>query len=154
MNVQADVGHFTFDATGWLPEGVVDATLDEIVQELGRFTVNDRRPKLVKKLQAYVEELQQWKVATEIYIDGSFVSARHEPNDIDVILYLRADFVARGDSWKPTEINLVSKRFVRKQYEIDLWPVIDDAGCEAMQRVFVGKKPPLVGTKGILRVRL
>jgi hypothetical protein len=147
-------GFGAFDETGWLPEGLYHSTLDEIEQRLGQFVRNDKRPTLMRKLRAYIDELRKWPIAMEVLVDGSFVSATHDPGDIDVILVLRADFVSREEDWRPTETNLVSKSYVQRNFEIDLWTAVGDPRELAVRRGFMKKKPPLVGGKGLLRVTL
>jgi hypothetical protein len=69
-----------FTASGLLPEGIHPATLDE-VQE--RFGGNERRRKLLAGL---VSALLLLRAAgcRRVYINGSFVTAKERPNDVDV----------------------------------------------------------------------
>jgi hypothetical protein len=68
-----------FTAQGLLPEGVHPATLDE-VQE--RFGGNEKRDQLLTGL---VEALRLLRAAgcRRVYINGSFVTSKERPNDID-----------------------------------------------------------------------
>ena len=96
-----------FDDAGFLPSGVHDCTLDEVRQALGVFQTTDRRPKLYDKLQALVQQAWATGLVAEIIIDGSFVTAKPDPNDIDLILVLDAghDFTAE---LLPFEYNVLS----------------------------------------------
>jgi len=69
----------TFTAHGLLPEGVHQATLEE-VQE--RFGGNERRDELLTGL---AEALRLLRAAgcRRVYINGSFVTSKELPNDID-----------------------------------------------------------------------
>ena len=69
-----------FNADGLLPEGIHSATLNE-VREL--FGGNERRDQL---LEGLVEALRLLRAAgcRRVYINGSFVTAKERPNDIDV----------------------------------------------------------------------
>jgi hypothetical protein len=69
-----------FTADGLLPQGVHPATLEE-VQE--RFGGNERREQLLIGL---VEALRLLGAAgcRRVYINGSFVTSKERPNDIDV----------------------------------------------------------------------
>ncbi|HVF41870.1 MAG TPA: hypothetical protein VM936_02600 [Pyrinomonadaceae bacterium] len=69
-----------FNAHGLLPQGVHPATLDE-VQE--RFGGNERREQL---LMGLVEALRLLRAAAcrRVYINGSFVTSKERPNDVDV----------------------------------------------------------------------
>ncbi len=69
-----------FNATGLLPEGIHSATLDEVRE---RFGDNERRRQLLAGL---VEALRLLRAAGcwRVYINGSFVTSKERPNDIDV----------------------------------------------------------------------
>lgn len=69
-----------FTAGGLLPQGVHPATLEEVRE---RFGGNERRLQLLRGLN---EALHLLKSAgcRRIYINGSFVTAKERPNDIDV----------------------------------------------------------------------
>jgi hypothetical protein len=69
-----------FNANGLLPEGVYAATLEEVTE---RFGGNGRRRKLLKGLS---EALTLLRAAgcRRVFINGSFVTSKQLPNDIDV----------------------------------------------------------------------
>ena len=69
-----------FTAHGLLPQGIHPATLEEV---LNRFGGNDRREQLLAGL---IEALRLLRAAgcRRVYINGSFVTAKERPNDIDV----------------------------------------------------------------------
>jgi len=69
-----------FTPYGLLPEGIYPATLEEISE---RFGGNERREQLLSGL---VEALRLLRAAgcRRVYVNGSFVTAKERPNDIDV----------------------------------------------------------------------
>ena len=69
-----------FTADGLLPQGVHPATLEEVLE---RFGGNDRREQLLTGL---TEALRLLRAAgcRRVYINGSFVTSKERPNDIDV----------------------------------------------------------------------
>jgi hypothetical protein len=69
-----------FNAYGLLPQGVHPATLEEVLE---RFGGNERRDQLLTGL---VEALRLLRAAgcCRVYINGSFVTSKERPNDIDV----------------------------------------------------------------------
>lgn len=69
-----------FNAHGLLPGGIHSATLSQIRE---RFGGNERRDRLLTGL---IEALRLLRAAGcgRIYINGSFVTAKELPNDIDV----------------------------------------------------------------------
>ena len=68
-----------FANSGNLPEGVHEATWDEIVD---RFGTNDRRRELLDGLHRALDSLRS-AGCRRAYIGGSFVTAQEEPGDFD-----------------------------------------------------------------------
>jgi hypothetical protein len=78
-----------FNDNGYLPAGIHRATLEEIASRFGR------EPEL---RQAQTESLR-WLLdlakrvgVQRLIIDGSFVTDKWEPNDIDCVLLAKSDF--------------------------------------------------------------
>ena len=69
-----------FDSSGLLPQGMFRASWQEIEK---RFGGNRRRNLLLKGLKDALD-LLQGAGCRRVYIDGSFVTAKKFPNDIDV----------------------------------------------------------------------
>ena len=68
-----------FDENGNLPPGVYEVSL----QDIGiRFTWTDRRKKLFEGLKLAIDNLTKANVK-KVWIDGSFVTSKDDPNDID-----------------------------------------------------------------------
>jgi hypothetical protein len=65
---------------GELPPGIHVANLDEIEREFGNS--NSKRSKLMSGLKMAADNFKQAGV-TKIFVDGSFATAKEEPNDID-----------------------------------------------------------------------
>src|SRR5690349_20929726 len=119
----------TFDDRGLLPPGIHDATLAEIEASFARFQKTDRRIKLFEKLKAYLTELRRTGWQCEVILDGSFVMPPvDEPNDIELILVLPSDW-DMSQPLRPFEYNVVSRKFTRSEYQIDVLPA--PAGSEA-----------------------
>lgn len=68
-----------FEDSGNLPEGIHEATWDEVVD---RYGTTDRRRELLDGLQQALESLRA-AGCRRLYIDGSFVTAKDEPADFD-----------------------------------------------------------------------
>jgi hypothetical protein len=68
---------------GTLPPGVHDASMLEVEAQFGG---SIRRRMLIAALRRLVQLARRCEFVFEIYIDGSFVTAKTEPNDIDIVL--------------------------------------------------------------------
>jgi hypothetical protein len=114
-----------FDARGLLPPGVHDATLDEVRDHFARFQRSDRRVTLFDKLRGYLAELAKTGWACQVVIDGSFIMpAVDEPNDIDMILVLPADWDMTRDL-RPFEYNLVTNNYTKRTFKVEVFPVAE-----------------------------
>lgn len=104
---------------GWLPEGVFSCTIEDIRQRFGCFQESDRRPGLFQQLREYHAELRKDGVAESLIVDGSFISKKAKPGDIDLVLILKRDHDLAADL-SPRSYSLLSKKRVKKRYEFDL----------------------------------
>ena len=143
-----------FDEHGFLPAGVHDCGLEEIKARFGLAQGSDRRPQLFRKLQALVAEVRAADFARCLLLDGSFVTSKTDPNDIDLVLVLPRAHDVSGDL-RPAQYNLVSKRRVQKRYGFDMVAVREEMQeYEAAVAFFhrVRHEPAL--RKGLLRLML
>ena len=108
-----------FDADGLLPAGVHDVTVEDIRVRFGVFRGGEQRPILMAKLEAFIAEARSSEVIVEVLVDGSFVTAKPDPNDVDLILIVPSahDFAA---DLSPQAYNVLSKRRVQRRYGFDL----------------------------------
>lgn len=111
-----------FDARRLLPEGVHDATLEEVEAAL---SLSGRRRTLFDNLKQYAASVRMTGWACQLLVDGSFVMpAVAEPNDIDIILVLPADWDMARTDFKPYEYNVLDKGHTRRAYRIEVYPVL------------------------------
>jgi hypothetical protein len=103
---------------GFLPEGVHDCTLAEIRERFGQFQTSDVRCRLFERLEAFVRQAKVTSLVVAVIVDGSFVTAKDSPNDVDVIVVLRADHDYSA-SLRPFEYNVVVRPQIRRFSRID-----------------------------------
>ena len=82
----------SFDENGFLPEGVWDCSIEEFRSRFAIFRRSDCRLKLFDKLEDFLAEILKTDWVREVIIDGSFVTDKAEPGDIDVLLALHPEF--------------------------------------------------------------
>lgn len=109
------------DNDGLLPVGVHLCTIEEVAATFGRFERSDRRIQLVGRLKRYFAELQSVDLVKFLILDGSFVTSREEPGDIDILLALHSDADLSKDL-PPYVLNAISKKSVSKRFGFDLLP--------------------------------
>lgn len=142
------------DEQGLLPSGVHDCTLEELRLRFGRFQGNDVRGRLFARLAELVAELMRSRVAVAIVVDGSFVTGKAAPNDIDLLLVL-----PRGHDWMADlgafDYNLLSSLRVRRRFGFDA--LVAEDGSRLYQRFvkfFSGTRENPDADKGVLRIQL
>jgi len=74
------------------PPGFVTLTLEEVKAKcVSAFPESRTRRKLLADLELVVQRLKAFGVSGELWIDGSFVTAKLDPADLDFILVAEAD---------------------------------------------------------------
>lgn len=142
------------DSRGLLPAGVHECTVEEIEVSFGHFLASDRRPRLFRDLQRYVQEARTAEIGKFLIVNGSYVTAKPDPNDIDVLLVLRDD-VDFGEPVPPFVYNSRSKRYVKREYGLDFYPAFEgDETYSRMLEVFVQVRNMPAEQKGVLKVVL
>jgi hypothetical protein len=81
-----------FNKNGFLPEGVWDCDFNEFAKRFAIFRRSERRLKLFENLEELLKETVSTGWVQEIIIDGSYVTGKDEPGDIDLILVLFPEY--------------------------------------------------------------
>lgn len=79
-----------FDINGDLPEGVYRASLDEVLARFGHGTL--QRELVTTRLVRVYDHAQATGKLLRFVIFGSYVTAKPDPNDVDIILVMTDDF--------------------------------------------------------------
>jgi hypothetical protein len=139
---------------GLLPPGIHDCTVDELQARFGNFKGSDRRPLLWAKFTDFLRETQSSGLIEAVLLDGSFVTAKPDPNDIDLVLVVAAthDF---GADLLPHQYNVLAQQRVRRRFGLDI--VVVKSGTDNLAQAVayfeqVRQRPGL--KKGLLRVAL
>ena len=98
---------------GYLPGGDHEATWDEMA---ARFGAGRRRQEILRGLEYVTDRLRAHGVQ-KIWLDGSFVTDRLRPSDVDVVYRIepgadRADWPDVGKS---------RHQYLKTAYRVDLW---------------------------------
>lgn len=114
-----------FDENGLLPVNIHWATIDEIKDKLG---FSEKRKNLIVGLE---EALVSFKKAgcKIMYIDGSFVTSKYEPGDIDACYEISGMDPTKLD---PVLLDFTYERAAQKA----------KYGCEFFFSHWVAKRPP------------
>jgi hypothetical protein len=152
-----------FDDRQLLVSGVHDTTLEVVEEHFSRFQRTGRRIKLFGRLCDYLAAVKKAGCGNAAIIDGSFVMACiDEPEDIDLILILPPEWDETAEL-QPYQYNLVSKKRVKQEFGLEVFPVAAGTPDEQKWIVFFSQVNPkwwkLFGwpkdsKKGLVRVTL
>lgn len=79
-----------FNEEGEFPPGVYRATLNEVLERLGRGSV--QRQAVADRLRRVYELARSTGQLARFVVFGSFVTAKDDPNDVDVMLIMEDSF--------------------------------------------------------------
>jgi hypothetical protein len=138
-----------FRPDGYLPNGIHKASEAEVTFRFG--TQSRRRRRLALRLRRWIE-LGRDVGAKRLLVDGSFVTAKAEPHDVDAVLFVPENFqelVAQGlDSALELE-----EMFLTRHPE-ELFPAEDEAVWQGWCDFFSRTREPDQRRKGIVEVVL
>lgn len=142
------------NADGILPEGTHACGLDEIKARFGSFQISDRRPQLFAKLEELISELRKSSLIVALVVNGSFVTGKAAPNDVDVLIVL-----GTGHNWRadltPGDYSLLSHSRLRRRFGFDVLVAEDRSELYWKYVRFYGQSRELPhATKGVLRIKL
>ncbi|MBM3242728.1 hypothetical protein FJZ31_41235 [Candidatus Poribacteria bacterium] len=76
--------------SGELPEGVHSATIDEVIRQFGSGT--SQREVVTARLRRIYQLAKDTGKLQRLIIFGSYITAKPEPNDVDIVLIFDDDF--------------------------------------------------------------
>lgn len=107
------------DSSGFLPHGVFDCTLTEVRERFGRVQETDRRPRLFVRLEELYRAMQRSGLFESLLVDGSFVTSKAAPNDIDLVAVLLPGHNFERDL-PMSEYSLISRLMLRRRFGFDV----------------------------------
>ncbi len=143
-----------FVSEGFLSPGIHECTFDEIRGRFGSFQESDRRPALFQRLAQFIQAIRRQELFEEFIIDGSFVTSKSAPNDIDLVAVLKTGHDFERDL-PMSEYAMVSRALLHRRFGFD---VLIAESATAMYESYieyfsrVREMPNL--RKGLIRLRL
>jgi hypothetical protein len=144
----------SLDSHGFLPVGIYTASLDEIRARFGSFQGSDRRPRLFERLAELVDAMRRSSLFEFLLIDGSFVTAKAAPNDIDLVAVLRPGHDFEREL-SVSEYALISRRILTRRFHFDVVIVETESALYNYYVEFFSRVREAQGLrKGLLQVDL
>ena len=138
-----------FRADGYLPEGIHRCTEAEATFRFG--TASRRRQRLIVRLRRWIE-LGRAIGAIRLLVDGSFVTAKAEPDDIDAVMLVPAGFAQQVEQGVEAALEL-EEMFLTRQPE-ELFPAEDEAVWQGWCEFFSRTREPDRRRKGLVEIVL
>jgi len=132
---------------GLLPIGLHLADMNQIAGRFGQSTA--RRKSLFERLRVFVE-LAKHCGALRMFVNGSFVTAKPEPGDVDVVIWLGNKF--RELLLKKDAKALLLQQMLLKRQPEEAFGVSDQEGWEVWLEFFSIFKQDPKQRKGLIEV--
>jgi hypothetical protein len=137
---------------GLLPEGVHDMSLADVKARFGSFTSTDQRPRLYDKLEELVEAASAVDFVRFLIVNGSFVTAKPDPGDIDLIVAIDPAVLGRS-SLTARDYNLLSSKRLRHSFPFDVFVAPEGSGAYREYLDLFSKVKGVPGArKGVVRL--
>lgn len=104
-----------FRTDGYLPEGLFLATEAQVTFRFGAST--RRRRRLILRVRHWIDLSRQVN-ARRLLIDGSFVTAKEDPHDVDAVVLLPLDFERQIEQGLAPALELEEMLLTRRPEEI------------------------------------
>ncbi len=142
------------NADGFLPAGIHDCSLADVRERFGSFQGSDTRHRLFKRLEELVAAMQRSTLFEVLLLDGSFVTAKPSPNDIDLVVALRPGHDFERDL-PMSEYALVSRAMLRRRFGFDVIIAERDSRLYRSYVEFFSRvRESPAARKGLLRLTL
>ena len=115
---------------GYLPPGVHEATLSEVVERFG--TNTPRRQVLASRLQELVNLARETRHLQRLFIWGSFVTDKLFPRDLDVFLLMQEGFDREFSALSPPQRYVFEHESARLLFEADIFWATEAIGAAVL----------------------
>lgn len=139
---------------GLLPEGIHDCDLEEIEVRLG---FNEHRLHLIDGLRQTVQWLATMPPIESLIVDGSFVTDKERPGDVDAVAMLNNLTERNQRAWVRAWQS--HHQGIKANFNVELFPTITGVGNNfsayfqyLRMEDAIDRGAPLGLTKGILRI--
>jgi len=138
-----------FRADGYLPDGLFLAPEAEVTFRFGAST--SRRRKLALRLRRWIELARQVR-ALRMLVDGSFVTAKESPDDVDAVVLLPRDFDQQFSDGNQAAMELEDMLLTRRPEEI--FAAEDEADWNEWVEFFTQTREADGRRKGLVEIEL
>ena len=146
-----------FDKNGYLTGYAEPVSVDRFIvnYHFSRSSVNRRE--LWKRAEEFLDILSSYSLPVlEIWIDGSFISQKAVPNDIDMVVFIRADFLegnrssfdSLDNAYKNLDVKWIPVRDKPDEFSLAIdalermkWFILFSSDRNGLPKGFINLKP-------------
>lgn len=116
------------------PPGIHPVTLAELqAVAVTPFLADARRAIIFASFKQWIQKLQSFEVHAILWIDGSFLTAKYGPDDIDCVMWNPSIAIDPTDAQKKEVLALTDRNTVRRCFHVDFYMEAPNAS-EALHR--------------------
>ncbi len=134
-----------------LPEGLYDTTLGEIRRTMG---FSERRMALINGLESYLQAWDRYQVLESVIIDGSFVTDKVEPGDIDILVVPKLEVLHSTAFAELVQWLCYDRDATKEEFGCEAFPVEGIDSESYHERLAFFSRDRARNLRGLLRVRL
>lgn len=82
------------------------------------FPLSAKRPVIMDNLEKIIDDLSMHKIEGEVWVDGSFLTEKIEPEDSDILLYVSGEFYDNSTPEQRNQVDFVSSN-LKTQFMCD-----------------------------------
>jgi len=138
-----------FRPDGYLPEGTHVASEAEITFRFG--STSPRRRRLALRLRRWIELARQVR-APRLMVDGSFVTAKDDPDDVDAVVLLPMDFQGQVNHGADAALEL--EHMLLNRHPEEIFAAEDEGDWRAWAEFFSRTREADGRRKGLVEVAL
>lgn len=138
-----------FRPDGYLPEGLHVASEPDVTFRFG--SAGPRRRRLALRLRRWIELVRQVR-ARRLLVDGSFVTAKPDPSDVDAVVLLPQEFQRQIEEGAEPALELEQMLLTRQPEEI--FAAEDAADWDEWAKFFSRTRELDGRRKGLVEVEL
>lgn len=142
-----------FNPQGLLPVGVYNCSFQEFEDIFTNIPNKSLRKELCNKLLELIEAIKKTDIPCyHILVDGSYVTTKQEPSDIDIALIYDYEFSHADVS--QTQLEVLDSDLIKERYGFNMFPVFyESEGLRSIIEFYQYLENP-EEQKGILKVRI
>lgn len=139
----------SLQSNGFLPVGLHLAEVGEIKERFGQHT--PQRQYLFERVQTFLE-LASYVTAKRMFVNGSYVTSKEDPGDVDIVIWLDDNFLRMLDADDEKALRLEDIFLTRQPQEA--FAVFDEQGWNDWLDFFSRVRYQEDVRKGLVEVKL